>query len=262
MPPLNDLVEIIFMGPGLVCLAVVLIGGGFSLAKRIREHRAEVMARLTNEATKLFAEGRLPEAKAKALEAVELGHARYPRNTARAHLCLGRVLFRLGELGEAETHLARARELDADPHRQSLAAANLSMVLTRLGRSEEALERASEAVRVHDDLKEYPERFMRAGAGWANVALSLALSAAGKDGVPAADRALAIFDDLEVPDGLADAHLAKARALQPKDPKAAFAEASEAHSRFSRLHVSIPGLYADRFAESQKLLDDLGNEDW
>lgn len=103
---------------------------------------------------------------------------------------------------------------------------------------------------------------MRAGAGWANVALSLALSSAGKDGVPAADQALAIFDDLEVADGMADAHLAKARALKAKDLKAAFAEASEAHSRFSRLQVSIPGLYADRFAESQKLLDDLGDEEW
>jgi tetratricopeptide (TPR) repeat protein len=250
------------MGPGLVCIGVFLVGGGFSLARRIRMRKAETMSRLTNEATKLFAEGRLAEAKAKAREAVELGHARYPRNTARAHFCLGRVLFRLGELEEAETHLAKAVALDSDPHRRALAAANLSMVLTRRGRAEEAVAHASEAVRVHDDLKEYPERFMRAGAGWANVALSLALAATGEDGVPAADRALAIFDDLEVADGLADAHLAKARALQGKDSKAAFAEASEAHSRFTRLHDSIPGLYADRFAESEKLLETLGDEDW
>jgi len=252
-----------FMGPGLVCIVVVLVGGGFSLAKRVRAHQAEVMARLTNEATKLFAEGKLPDARAKAQEAVELGQARTPRNTARAHFCLGRVLFRLGELQEAQTHLAKALELDSDPHRKALAAANLSMVLTRLGRAEEAVDHASEAVRVHDEeIREYPERIMRAGTGWANVALSLALSAAGKDGVPAANKALTIFDDLEVADGLADAHLAKAHALQGKDIKAAFAEASEAHSRFSRLHAAIPGLYAERFAESQKLLDTLGDEEW
>lgn len=250
------------MGPGLVCIAVVLIGGGFSLAKRIRAHKAEVMARLTNEAMKLFAEGKLPEAKAKAQEAVELGHARYPRNTARAHFCLGRVLFRLGELEEAESHLAKALELDSDPHRRALTAANLSMVLARRGMPQQAVERASEAVRIHEEMKDYPERFMRAGAGWANVAMSLALSSTGQDGVPAADRALSIFDDLEVADGLADAHLAKAHALHGKDLKAAFAEASEAHSRFSRLHTAIPGLYADRFAESRKLLDTLGDEDW
>jgi tetratricopeptide (TPR) repeat protein len=250
------------MGPGLVCIVVVLVGGGFSLARRVRQHRAEVMARLTNEATKLFADGKLVEAKAKALEAVELGQDRSPRNTARAHFCLGRVLFRLAELEEAETHLAKAAELDKDPHRSALAAANLSMVLTRLGKLEEAAKRASEAVKVHDDLKEYPERFMRVGAGWANVALSLALSAAGKDGVAAADRAVSIFDDLEVADGMADAFLAKSYALQGKDSKAAFAAASEAHSRFSRLHAAIPGLYAGRFAESRRLLDTLGDEEW
>jgi tetratricopeptide (TPR) repeat protein len=253
-----------FMGPGLVCITVMLIGGGFSLLKRVRTHQAEVMARLTTDATKLFAEGKLAEAKAKAQEAVELGQARSPRNTARAHFCLGRVQFRLGELEEAQTHLAKAVELDSDPHRKSLAAANLSLVLTRLGRAEEAIEQASEAVRVHEnEIKDYPERFMRAGAGWANVALSLALSASGNDGVPAADRALSIFDDLELADGMADAHLAKAHALQGKDDKAAFAEASEAHSRFSRLHATIPTLYADRFADSRKLLDDLGdNATW
>jgi len=262
VPPLNDLVEIMFMGPGLVCIAVVLVGGGFSLAKRVRLHRAEVMAKLTNEATKLFADGKLAEAKATAQEAVELGQDRTPRNTARAHFCLGRVLFRLGELEEAQTHLAKALELDNDPHRSALAATNLSMVLTRLGRSEEAVKHASEAVKVHDDLKEYPERFMRVGAGWANVAMSLALSASGKDGVGAAEKAVSIFDDLEVPDGMADAYLAKAHALQSKDIKAAFAAASEAHSRFSRLHAAIPGLYAGRFAESRKLLDTLGDEEW
>ena len=96
--------------------------GGFSLAKRVRTHNAEVMARLTNEATKLFAEGKLAEAKAKAQEAVGLAHSRHPRNTARAHFCLGRVLFRLGELEEAEVHLAKALELDSDPHRRALAA--------------------------------------------------------------------------------------------------------------------------------------------
>jgi tetratricopeptide (TPR) repeat protein len=250
------------MGPGLVCIAVVLVGGGFSLAKRIRARRAELMARLTNEATKLFAEGKLEEAKAKGLEAVELGQDRFPRNTARAHFALGRALFRLGELEEAETHLAKARELDSDPHRRALAAANLAMVLSRRGKSEEAVERASEAVRVHDETKEYPERFMRVGAGWANVAMALALAGSGKDGVPAADRALTIFDDLEVADGMADAYLAKAHALHGKDSKAAFAAASEAHSRFIRLHATIPGLYGDRFAESRKLLDTLGDEEW
>jgi len=262
VPPLKDLLEIIFIGPGLVCIGVFFVGGGLSLARRIRARKAELMARLTNEATKLFAEGKLDEAKAKAQAAVELGNARHPRNTARAHFCLGRVLFRLGELEEAETHLAKALELDSEPHRWALAAANLAMVLARRGRSEEAVERASEAVKVHDEISEYPERFMRVGAGWANVAMSLALSANGKDGVPAADKALAIFDDLEVVDGLADAHLAKAHALQGKDSKAAFAEASEAHSRFSRLHAAIPGLYADRFEESRKLLDTLGDEEW
>jgi len=252
-----------FMGPGLVCILVVLVGGGLSLVKRVRAHQAEVMARLTNEATKLFAEGKLAEAKAKAQDAVELGQARTPRNTARAHFCLGRVQFRLGELDEAETHLAKALELDSDPHRLALAAANLSMVLIRLDRAEEAIKHASEAVRVHEnEIKEYPERFMRAGAGWANVAMSLALSATGKDGVPAADKALSIFDDLEVADGMADAYLAKAHALHGNDNKASFAAASEAHSRFSRLHAAFPGLYADRFAESQKLLDALGDEEW
>lgn len=263
MPPLNDLLEILFMGPGLVCISVVLIGGGFSLVRRVRARQAERMARLTNEATKLFAEGKLAEAKQKAQEAVELGQTRTPRNTARAHFCLGRVQFRLGELEEAEPHLAKAVELDPDPHRKALAAANLAMVLTGLGKAEEAVKHAAEAVRVHEkEIKDYPERIMRAGAGWANVAMSLALSATGADGVPAADKALKIFDDLEVADGLADAHLAKAHALQGKDSKAAFAEASEAHSRFSRLHAGMPGLYAGRFAESQKLLDTLGDEEW
>lgn len=262
MPPLNDLLEIVFIGPGLVCIGVFFIGGGLSLARRIRARKAELMARLTNEATKLFAEGKLEEARAKAQTAVELGNPRHPRNTARAHFCLGRVLFRLGELEEAETHLAMALELDSDPHRLALSAANLAMVLARRGKPEEAVEKASEAVRIHDETKDYPERFMRVGAGWANVAMSLALSAGGKDGVPAANRALTIFDDLEVADGMADAHLAKAHALQGKDKKAAFAEASEALSRFSRLHAAIPGLYADRFTESRQLLDTLGDEEW
>lgn len=251
------------MGPGLVCLGALLVGGGFSLARRVRVHQAEVMARLTNEATKLLGEGKLAEAKAKAQEAVELGQDRAPRNTARAHFCLGRVLFRLGELDEAESHLAKAVELDPDPHRKALAAANLSMVLTRLDRSGEAVKHASEAVQVHEnEIKEYPERVMRAGAGWAHVSMSLALAAAGQDGVAAANKALSIFDDLEDAAGLASTHLAKARALQGKDKKAAFAEASEAHSRFIRLHDAVPGLYADRLNESRKLLDSLGDEEW
>lgn len=263
MPPLRDLLEIVFMGPGLVCIGVLLVGGGFSLARRVRTHQAEVMARLTNEATKLLGEGKLAEAKAKAQEAVELGQDRTPRNTARAHFCLGRVQFRLGELEEAASHLAKAVELDSDPHRKALAAANLSMVLTSLDRSDEAVTHASEAVRVHEkEIKEYPERMMRAGAGWAQVAMSLALTGTGQDGLAAANRALSIFDDLDDAAGLASTHLAKARALQGKDNKAAFGEASEAHSRFIRLHGTVPGLYADRLDESRKLLDALGDEEW
>jgi tetratricopeptide (TPR) repeat protein len=261
VPPLKDLLEITFMGPGLVCIAVMLIGGGLGLAKRIRAHRAAAIERLTNEATKLLAEGELVEAKAKAEQAVGLAHPKHSRATTRAHFCLGRILGRLGELPEAEAHLAKAMDLDNEPHLRALAAANLSMVLTKQGRSGEALDRAAKAMAIHDGL-DYPEPFMRAGAGWANVAMSLAQTDTGKDGLPAAEKALAIFDQQEIPDGLAYGYFAKAHALQGKDNAAAFAAASEAHSRFIRLHAAIPSLYGDRLADSRKLLDLLGDADW
>ncbi|HEX6686761.1 MAG TPA: hypothetical protein VF062_28610 [Candidatus Limnocylindrales bacterium] len=263
MPSLKDLLEVTFMGPGLVCILVVLVAGVLSLVKRLRSRRAAAMERLTNEATKLFMDGQLADAKAKAEQAVELAdERRHPAATARAHFCMGRVLARLGELPEAEAHLADAVRLDADPHRKALAAAYLSMVLTRLQRPGEALQRAGEAVAIHDKLKEYPEPVMRAGAGWAYVAQALALAGNDKDGLPAADKARSIFDDLEIADGLAHAYYAKAVALRGKDNESAFAAASEAHSRYTRLHAANPGLYGDRLAESRKLLDELGDAAW
>lgn len=263
MPSLKDLLEVTFMGPGLVCILVMLGAAGLSLVRRVRSRQAAAMERLTNEATRLFTDGRLTEAKAKAEQAAGLAHERrHPAATARAHFCLGRVLARLGQLPEAEAHLADAVRLDADPHRKALAAAYLSMVLTRMQRPQQALDRAGEAVAIHEKLKEYPEPVMRAGAGWAYVAQSLALSGIGKDGLPAATRAGDIFDDLDIADGLAHSDYAKAVALQGKDNESAFAAASAAHSRYRRLHAANPGLYDDRLAESRRLLDELSDAAW
>jgi tetratricopeptide (TPR) repeat protein len=255
------LLEITFMGPGLVCIAVVLVGGGLAVLGRVRGYRAVVIERLTNEATRLLGEGRLAEAKVKAQRAVGLGRPRHGPVTARAHFCLGRVLARLGKLPEAEVHLVKAVDLGGEAHLRALAAAQLSMVLSRQGRFAQALDQAEKAWAIHEGL-DYPEAFLRAGAGWVQVAMSLALTGTGKDGLPAAGKALAIFDEQEIPEGVAHGYLARAHALQGRDNGAAFAAASQAHSRFTRLHAAIPGLYGDRLADSRQLLDRLGEGDW
>jgi tetratricopeptide (TPR) repeat protein len=257
VPPLKDVLEITFMGPGLVCIAVVLFGGGASLLRRWRTHRAAAIDRLTDEATELFFTGRLEEARVKAEAAVALAHRKRPRATARAHFCLGRVLGRSGDLPRAEVHLAQAAALNADPHLTALALANLSLVLTRLGRVGEALDRAGEAVRIHRGIEKYPEPFMRVGAGWANVAMSLALTDSGQDGEAAADGALAIFEEAEVASGLAHAYYAKAYALYGRDDGKAFGPANEAFHRFRILHGSIPSLYREQLAVSRKLLESI-----
>ncbi len=245
------------MGPGLVCIAVFLLGGALSLWKRWRAHRGGEVDRLTNEASALFSQGLLTEARERAALAVGKADAAQSGSAARAHFVLGRVLGREGDNQAAREQLSQAVVLATDPHLAALAGANLSLVLRRLDQRAEALERATSAVRIHEGIDDYPEPFMRAGAGWARVALSLAQTDNGQDGLPAARDAVPVFEEAGIQDGVAHAYYAMAYAAHARGDDTASTFAWEAYRRFDSLHATIPSLYRDRLAESQKLLDEV-----
>ncbi len=244
------------MGPGLVCIGVLLVGGIMSLWKRWRTRREGEVDRLTGEATSLFSKGLLEDARGRAVLAVEKADAAHASTAARAHYSLGRVLGRVGDNHGAREHLSRAVVLATDPHLCALAGANLSLVLRRLDQRAEALERANSAVRIHEGFKSYPEPFMRAGAGWAKVALSLAQTDTGQDGLQAAREAVPIFERTGIPDGVAHAYYAMAYAAHARRDDAAATYAWEAYRRFEALHATIPSLYRERLLDSQKLLEE------
>lgn len=244
------------MGPGLVCLLVFLIGGLLSLVRRVRGRHAALIDRLTKQAGDLFAKGRLREARKYAALAAARADERWAIPSARAHFCFGRILARLGDETEAVSQLQRAVALAGpEPHLRALAEAHMSLILRRMGLTEEALAHATEAAAFHGGKRSYAEPFMRAGAGWANVALALALTDARRDGRQAAQAALQAFEQAQAAEGVAYAHYAMGYALYAGHDPAAATHAQEAYRRYTMLYSRIPELYGDRLAETRTLVE-------
>lgn len=239
------------MGPGLLCF-VVLLFGLFSLVRTILARRPDPVAR----AEELLREGQLEEARTVAYRAVALGRS------AKAHFSLARILARQGDDEEALIHFRRAAAINKDNlHLRSLVSTNMSLTLRGLGKVDEALAEATEAVRIQEGLDSYPSPFLHAGAAWAHIALALAQTDAGQDGRPAAQEALRVFRSIsghDFADGMAHAYYANAYAYRAQGGAEASKLAREAWQRFKRLHARFPALYRDRLAQSERLMHEGG----
>ncbi|WP_212843476.1 hypothetical protein [Catellatospora sp. IY07-71] len=199
---------------------------------------------------------------------------RDPGGAVRPNLSLGRVLAVLNDDRAAVPRLRQAyayARLDTDRApaadlQRVLVAANLSLVLRRVGAVDEAVQVARWAVTVdrgldHRDLPAYTG----AGTAYAHLALALALTDAGQDGRAAAEEARQVWQTLteggafteDETDGPAYARYALAYALRPSDPAAAAAHARAAEIAFARLHARVPARYARRLAEAQELVRSL-----
>lgn len=253
------------MGPGLLCILVVVFMVGSSVVKAVRgrrQDRAGTALEAKEAAQSALHEGRLKEALALGRKAVGKAQAEQDRNlTAISHLLYGQAAARAGEEKLAAEQLDQARRTAPDPATAALALANLSLVQRRRGKAQEALDLAAEAVRV---LPMPADPQLRGSAGWAEAALALARADLRQDGREAAWRAVDIFQSIEVQpgqspgEGLAFACYAAAYAMRAMGDQEAAGFAAEAVGRFGRLNAQTPELYKTRLAEAKRLAEQLG----
>ncbi len=253
------------MGPGLLCILVVLFLVGSAVVKAIRrrgQEEAGTALEAKEAAQVALHEGRVKDALALGRKAVTRAQAEQDRNlTAISHLLYGQAAARAGEETLAAEQLTQARRLAEDQATTALALANLSMVQRRRGRAQEALDLALDAVR---NVPRVADPQLRGGAGWSEAALALAQADLRQDGREAAWRAVDIFQSIEVQpgeipgEGLAFACYAAAYAMQAMGDQEAAGFAAEAVGRFSRLHAQTPELYKTRLADAKRLAEQLG----
>jgi tetratricopeptide (TPR) repeat protein len=186
-------------------------------------------------------------------------------------MTLGQAFARSGDDEQALIQLRKAvsfsvagQETDAaqETSMRALALVNTSMVLRRLGQIEEALELASQAVRIEEGIRSDAEPYLLAGAGWAYAALALAQTDLAQDGRLAASDSLRIFRLLDQDgvfatgegEGYAFACYTKAYASHRFQDSEAEEFAHEAVDRFAQLHATTPNLYQRRLHEAEQLL--------
>jgi tetratricopeptide (TPR) repeat protein len=289
LPPSKDLVELFFMGPGLLCFPLIL----FALIPPIRRAWKRRKARpaipagtpqekldaYTTAANAALVAGDLRaagESAKRVVEILENETGLSPHSAGRAHLVVGKVLGRGGDDRGALRHLraALAAEPD-DTASRSIISFNLSMVHRRLDMTEEALALAQEAVRVDREmLRTEPDRspdlspdvsprIAAACTGWTRVALALALADTLQDGREAGLEAVRLFrqtengEEPELADGLAHAYYARAYALKAEGDPRAIEPAREAKRRFDELLQQKGAMYQRQAAEAEALLAEL-----
>ena len=201
--------------------------------------------------------GRLEEAAELSQKAVAAATAQNDRYLiAVAHLTQGKVATRSGNDELAREQFEQARQFADQTVLAAFISANLSLVLSRLGRAPEALKLANEAVAAQAGITE-PDALP--GAGWAQVALAIAQTDSGQDGREAALRGLEIFRGIEAEqarpwgESSAFACYATAYAMRATGDSSAAWYATEAVASFSRLHLEVPSLYARRLEDAQRL---------
>ncbi|MBB5867102.1 tetratricopeptide (TPR) repeat protein [Allocatelliglobosispora scoriae] len=252
---------------------LVLLGDEFDRLRRkadTDEQRLRLAEMLRLSAVDHQLNGRLAEALTCAEEAADITDelsGKHPRQAIWPHLTLGQALAAIGDDDVAAVAVRKAFDLAQAYHLpgldRAMLAANLSMILRRLGRADEAAKLATWAVTVGQQAEtaEAPP-FTVAAMGWAQAALALAQTDTGQDGRPAADEAVAIWNSLVAagvfPDGESEgqayADFVAAYALRPFDPALAQEKAQRVLLHFEQLSAQVPRRYDRRLVEVDAFL--------
>lgn len=258
----------------LAALAIVGVMGSavllMNLVTRLSNRGSHRQFRkLTGESALALRAGRFSEAADSARGAIRFARkARLgPVFESLGHQSLGLVLARQYRDQEALDQFEAARAVF--PARGSVPVgleayvdANISLLLHRLGRTPEALERARKAA-THspDDIPE-GDPFVLIGPALAQLALALASTDSGLDGREPAQAALTAFQEMEAAgtmgdgDHVAFASYVAAYAMRPHGDDF-HPVAQEAVDRYAALSEAVPSLFEKRLADARALAAEL-----